>query len=508
MNKKGFTLIELLAVIVILAIIALIATPIVLNIIKDSRENTIKINFDNLRHSMELYYMDNVLKEDIEFPKRIDFPTNELEIKGKQPDSGFGIIYENGKILLSVKYDNAEFVMLPGEETLEEGSYIGLEEEWLTDGKGTLHMYKKYNELDTAKFVNYYLALKNCVETSNMANDEKKTCINNIDIDISNMPTKPKNELIKGKNMYIDYLNTGVEPEYEEEKDFPILNKLSNGILDTSFNTSLKIPNYVLHSDNTLEPITSISVKTEIDAEGNKLEYAFFGVYEVGSIYFINELIFPSKIETIGESIFAFAQINNIDFSKAKDLKTIGNYSFILNNNITSLVIPKNVETIGQNAFMGGGDSFKKLEFEGAQDGTSKLREIGTYAFARNPSSYCTPDTGQVPCSGTGYLEGTLYIPASVETIGEVAFTGMNNLEVKFVGSEDVTSNLKEIGYYAFYNVGNNEEVVLPGTITKIGNYAFYGNKTKYSKMIIKKADSTGITFGNFWTKVTPTYEP
>jgi len=38
--KKGFTLIELLAVIVILAIIALIATPIVLNIIEESKENS------------------------------------------------------------------------------------------------------------------------------------------------------------------------------------------------------------------------------------------------------------------------------------------------------------------------------------------------------------------------------------------------------------------------------------------------------------------------------------
>ncbi len=37
MKNKGFTLIELLAVIVILAIIALIATPIILNIINDSR---------------------------------------------------------------------------------------------------------------------------------------------------------------------------------------------------------------------------------------------------------------------------------------------------------------------------------------------------------------------------------------------------------------------------------------------------------------------------------------
>ena len=36
-NQKGFTLIELLAVIVILAVIALIATPIILNLIEKAR---------------------------------------------------------------------------------------------------------------------------------------------------------------------------------------------------------------------------------------------------------------------------------------------------------------------------------------------------------------------------------------------------------------------------------------------------------------------------------------
>ena len=40
--KKGFTLIELLAVIVILAVIALIATPIILNIIEDTKEQSVK----------------------------------------------------------------------------------------------------------------------------------------------------------------------------------------------------------------------------------------------------------------------------------------------------------------------------------------------------------------------------------------------------------------------------------------------------------------------------------
>ncbi len=39
MSKKGFTLIELLAVIIILAIVALIATPIILEVIEDARSS-------------------------------------------------------------------------------------------------------------------------------------------------------------------------------------------------------------------------------------------------------------------------------------------------------------------------------------------------------------------------------------------------------------------------------------------------------------------------------------
>ncbi len=37
-DKKGFTLIELLAVIVILAVIALIATPLIMNVINDAKK--------------------------------------------------------------------------------------------------------------------------------------------------------------------------------------------------------------------------------------------------------------------------------------------------------------------------------------------------------------------------------------------------------------------------------------------------------------------------------------
>ena len=41
-NRKGFTLIELLAVIVILAVIALIATPLIMNVINDAKKGAAK----------------------------------------------------------------------------------------------------------------------------------------------------------------------------------------------------------------------------------------------------------------------------------------------------------------------------------------------------------------------------------------------------------------------------------------------------------------------------------
>ena len=52
-NKKGFTLIELLAVIVVLAIIALIATPIVMNTIKKSKKGAAERSADNYIKQVE-----------------------------------------------------------------------------------------------------------------------------------------------------------------------------------------------------------------------------------------------------------------------------------------------------------------------------------------------------------------------------------------------------------------------------------------------------------------------
>jgi type IV pilus assembly protein PilA len=59
--RKGFTLIELLAVIVILTIIALIATPLVLNVIEDSKKGAFKSTAHGIVKTAELYYSTNII---------------------------------------------------------------------------------------------------------------------------------------------------------------------------------------------------------------------------------------------------------------------------------------------------------------------------------------------------------------------------------------------------------------------------------------------------------------
>ena len=62
-KKKGFTLIELLAVIVILAIIALIVTPIVLNLINTARKGAFSRSAEGVLKASKLYYTSSLVEE-------------------------------------------------------------------------------------------------------------------------------------------------------------------------------------------------------------------------------------------------------------------------------------------------------------------------------------------------------------------------------------------------------------------------------------------------------------
>ena len=110
MNKKklkGFTLIELLAVIVILAIIALIVTPIILNVIEESRDKSNMDSAYGLVDAADLYYTQNSLDGVIAYKTNI---LDILKVSGKKPDSGYVYLNEDGDVTLGVVYDDICYV--------------------------------------------------------------------------------------------------------------------------------------------------------------------------------------------------------------------------------------------------------------------------------------------------------------------------------------------------------------------------------------------------------------
>ena len=102
-KKKGFTLVELLAVIVILAIIALIATPIILNVIEDAKKGASKASALGYLDAVEKQIARNLLDEDVRNDiKNRAYSVEELKnlgvkVKGSEPSNGI-IEIKNGEV--------------------------------------------------------------------------------------------------------------------------------------------------------------------------------------------------------------------------------------------------------------------------------------------------------------------------------------------------------------------------------------------------------------------------
>ena len=104
-NKKGFTLIELLAVIVILAVIALIATPLIMNVINDAKRSSVRDSAYGFLKAAETYFAQEQIKDPTYKGETFDIMTDKkLALKGTRYP-GKVMVNANGDSAIAINED-------------------------------------------------------------------------------------------------------------------------------------------------------------------------------------------------------------------------------------------------------------------------------------------------------------------------------------------------------------------------------------------------------------------
>ena len=187
----------------------------------------------------------------------------------------------------------------------------------------------------------------------------------------------------------------------------------------------------------------------------DELQY-FTGLTSIASSEFINcynlsSIIIPPNVESIGNGAFRSCNLHQV-------------------------IIPRSVTSIGENVF----NSNKELKDIYVENGNPvydsrndchAIIETATNRFIRGGSNSVIPD-GVVTIANYAfyYCEGlkSLQIPESVTSIEEYAFDGCSNLR-----SINIPDHVTSIGYYAFSSCSSLTEITIPSSVTSIGTYAF-----------------------------------
>ena len=100
-KEKAFTLIELLAVIIILAVIALIATPIVLNVVDSARKSAFESSAYGMIDAVKLQNSERIINNQ-QLEREYTLPSNDIEVQGSQPLGGTIKVDSEGRISIAV----------------------------------------------------------------------------------------------------------------------------------------------------------------------------------------------------------------------------------------------------------------------------------------------------------------------------------------------------------------------------------------------------------------------
>ena len=175
----------------------------------------------------------------------------------------------------------------------------------------------------------------------------------------------------------------------------------------------------------------------------------------------LTSVVIPDSVTTIGNRAFINNQLTSVTIPES--VTTIENAAFF-NNQLTSVVIPNSVTTIGDWAFQSNQLTSVVIP--------NSVTTIGDSAFFNNQLTSVTIPESVTTIGDSAFYNNQLTsveIPDSVTTIGNYAFSGNQLTSVTIPDS--VTTI---VGAFSFNQLTS---VVIPDSVTTIGSSAFSGNK-------------------------------
>ncbi len=245
-------------------------------------------------------------------------------------------------------------------------------------------------------------------------------------------------------------------------------------------------------------------------------------VVSIGDEAFLNcrrlsSITIPNSVVSIGESAFHNCRaLSSIHIPNS--VTSIGDDAFYGCSSMTSVTIGENVESIGDGAFERCTDLLTVINESTTpqcfSDGFSEESYLNGILYVPKGTKELYASTspwedfknifeigesdglryaGNYLIDVTDKTINTVVFPSTIETIGEYAFAGCEELpivilppsitEIKdyaFSGCKglvefDIPTGVISIGYRSFENCTDLETVTIPSTVTKIGDYCFDG---------------------------------
>ena len=275
-----------------------------------------------------------------------------------------------------------------------------------------------------------------------------------------------------GNMTYVTYDNA----KYLGDETNPylvLIGATSNSITSVAINENCRIINAYAFSYCT--NLTSITIPASVTSIG---ERAFGGCSNLTSI------TIPDSVISIGRDAFnyctniveAIVPTNALSYIPKNNLKTIditggtiiGDYALNGGANLTSIVIPDSVTSIGYAAFR----NCSSLTSIVIPDSVTNIDECAFWGCS-SLTSITIPDAiteikESVFYNCTGLISIT--IPDGVTSIDSQAFYGCSGM-TSIVIPDSVTT----IGSQAFYNCNSLTSITIPANVTSIGSQAFSG---------------------------------